>query len=950
MDYLRNKTYLFIAFTLLFIFPSRIFAQEETEAWQSENHWIWYSNWLNTGSSQVNNIAYLRDTSYIFVFDGVLKSYDGINWEPVDFHTHEYINDVCLLNGKLYGLAQNSRRLYDRSGQYLEGVTAKMISAQFAFIETSIPGKNLLITNTDTFRLQEPNTKVFALNDVHLLCIELGSSNSSYILNTQTGKRDTLNLDFESTYSFTIIPLDDTWYFKAGNQLFKIWLDDTKRFSSTSFALSDGDKLHAYGNSLVLKSNGNIQILHGNIPAHILTSLEYHNIEKIIQHGNHYFAFSRTSGLGTLLPPGVFSKVHCMNPRTHVGGLFKYRDQDYCINWTSDFNNEFVGSLWTPQAHSAVLLSYGEVGIAFVSKNAARDNIINKGYLKTAYPHIDTTKFERLHVIQNIATNVIVDNDSTFLYVDTENNFSRLELINGEKTITPLLTLSANVQTYHKVKGSSPVEYWFYGDSTLYLVNHNYQVTQVIDAYGIRSVQSLSDGYILASYGRGLSWLQNRKNTPILYNNSRNNRHISEVGFQNGVFYLFSNEGIFAEDSAFAANQIINAEPLYIRHLNPHSPIETNGGLFSTSIRRDEKSRWVATTTGVMSFELPTELDPQVKILLGADPIQLERSFAPNSPLPHSSSFFVKENDNWTEVDLLEASVIKYDEAQLYLAGMDRLEMIRIYPQINYALYAIGFLALLILTLTALIYKNKRKQQLQLQLQTYSLKSAWTPNNLTPQENQSLFALLYHDLSGGVNLLRQVLDSSDKSDDPELSRINNLMEKFKTSMDDRFQKLIHQSDKSTSLSVDEISAQAISEVSEYAKFKRIEIQNGISHQDLHLVNSELFTRALHICLSNAIKYSPSHSTVQLKSRKTTNYLILDIIDNGPGVPKMDKDGNYPVRLGHHGERGLGTALKLIHKLLLTLDVDLLLVNRKDSRGAHAMLSIPLKLITLPTNQ
>ena len=42
-------------------------------------------------------------------------------------------------------------------------------------------------------------------------------------------------------------------------------------------------------------------------------------------------------------------------------------------------------------------------------------------------------------------------------------------------------------------------------------------------------------------------------------------------------------------------------------------------------------------------------------------------------------------------------------------------------------------------------------------------------------------------------------------------------------------------------------------------------------------------------VSNAVKYSPKGGTIHLKARTATGAIVLDVADNGPGIPMEDRD-------------------------------------------------------------
>jgi signal transduction histidine kinase len=88
-------------------------------------------------------------------------------------------------------------------------------------------------------------------------------------------------------------------------------------------------------------------------------------------------------------------------------------------------------------------------------------------------------------------------------------------------------------------------------------------------------------------------------------------------------------------------------------------------------------------------------------------------------------------------------------------------------------------------------------------------------------------------------------------------------------------------------SIREISDQAVENVILLAKSKKISIENNIKNYFVLGSKTELVD-LLVVILDNAIKYSPSDSSIELNSRKTKSSIYLSITDQGQGIPENDK--------------------------------------------------------------
>lgn len=98
-------------------------------------------------------------------------------------------------------------------------------------------------------------------------------------------------------------------------------------------------------------------------------------------------------------------------------------------------------------------------------------------------------------------------------------------------------------------------------------------------------------------------------------------------------------------------------------------------------------------------------------------------------------------------------------------------------------------------------------------------------------------------------------------------------------------------------------------------------------------------------LENAIKYSPKESTISFKLRKQTHAVVLNIIDEGPGIPDLEKKKIFDrfYRIGNESVRktkGTGLGLYLCKKIAADHDATILVTN---NIGNGSNFSIHFKL-------
>lgn len=99
-------------------------------------------------------------------------------------------------------------------------------------------------------------------------------------------------------------------------------------------------------------------------------------------------------------------------------------------------------------------------------------------------------------------------------------------------------------------------------------------------------------------------------------------------------------------------------------------------------------------------------------------------------------------------------------------------------------------------------------------------------------------------------------------------------------------------------------------------------------------------------LVNASKFSPEGSTIMLKCKLEDKHLIISVIDNGPGIPKIDQKRIFKPyqRYGtsiNECMSGLGLGLSLC-KNLVELHGGKIWLDSKRGKGTTFAFSIPLK--------
>ena len=80
------------------------------------------------------------------------------------------------------------------------------------------------------------------------------------------------------------------------------------------------------------------------------------------------------------------------------------------------------------------------------------------------------------------------------------------------------------------------------------------------------------------------------------------------------------------------------------------------------------------------------------------------------------------------------------------------------------------------------------------------------------------------------------------------------------------------------------------------------------------------TQVLNNLISNAIKYAPHHTSIQINARSEKNNLVIEVIDQGQGIPANEIDKLFqPFQItsvrGTAGEKSTGLGLTIVAKMI-----------------------------------
>jgi len=107
----------------------------------------------------------------------------------------------------------------------------------------------------------------------------------------------------------------------------------------------------------------------------------------------------------------------------------------------------------------------------------------------------------------------------------------------------------------------------------------------------------------------------------------------------------------------------------------------------------------------------------------------------------------------------------------------------------------------------------------------------------------------------------------------------------------------------------------------------------------------LFDQVLFNLVDNAAKYAPAGTTIGVQARAQGDAVILDIVDEGPGLPPADLekifDSFYRVGKGDQVRAGTGLGLAICRGFVEAMGGTISAANRSDGRGAVFSIRMPI---------
>lgn len=135
------------------------------------------------------------------------------------------------------------------------------------------------------------------------------------------------------------------------------------------------------------------------------------------------------------------------------------------------------------------------------------------------------------------------------------------------------------------------------------------------------------------------------------------------------------------------------------------------------------------------------------------------------------------------------------------------------------------------------------------------------------------------------------------------------------------------------VSINSLLEEAAHYIAPIGKVRDIEIQSAISPDLWAMANRQKLLQVILNLLSNALKYGPVSSTVQLNAYRRGDVIVIEVEDSGPGIPANLRERVFTPfdRLGAENTKveGTGLGLALSKQIMLAMHGNIQLAEDKS---------------------
>ncbi len=272
---------------------------------------------------------------------------------------------------------------------------------------------------------------------------------------------------------------------------------------------------------------------------------------------------------------------------------------------------------------------------------------------------------------------------------------------------------------------------------------------------------------------------------------------------------------------------------------------------------------------------------------------------------------------------------------------------------------AITIIAILLLALGGLLFYNYRnKQKINLQLENQNTTITHQNEKLQDLNNtkDKFFSIIGHDLKGPLNSLTSFLNllknHTSSLSEVEIKNLANELDKSIKNLHSLLENLLTWARSQTDnidlspeqLNVYQLIEENIDLLQNQANNKDIDLRYEGNKNVMAIADKNSISTVIRNLMSNAIKFTHPHGTIQISTEEWKDAVEVSIKDNGVGMPKEVLDklftiGSKHSTLGTNKEKGTGLGL-ILCKEFVEKNNGKIMVASTPGAGSKFSFSLP----------
>lgn len=255
------------------------------------------------------------------------------------------------------------------------------------------------------------------------------------------------------------------------------------------------------------------------------------------------------------------------------------------------------------------------------------------------------------------------------------------------------------------------------------------------------------------------------------------------------------------------------------------------------------------------------------------------------------------------------------------------------------------------------ILANQLMRLLELRLSIMDLKKSEEHLKQLNTTKDKLFSIIGHDLREPIGTLKPLLDillkSSDLSDTENVKKVLRMIQKSSSAAYNLMENILawarSQLNEITyspeEIKLDKLVNRTLDLFTESLQNKNITLEVAISNDTVLKADKNMLMTVFRNLISNAIKFTPSGSSIHISSSINNGYHLIKVKDNGVGmdadrIQKLFQKTEYTSTYGTNGEKGNGIGL-LLCKDFIERNGGQLFVESELNKGSVFSFTIPM---------